>query len=149
MDLSSLDGPPILDQKSAHVSSTPILVDYSSLDGPRISDWMTFTPDPTLPRIHQEKPTPQSEAHYYILSKPLPPRPASADPSTSRQLRRKPVPPPDKTQSSSEEVVPQNTSNLKRAPARRGRVSPTEEMILVQEYFSEGSVRPTVPTGIP
>ncbi|KAJ5629293.1 hypothetical protein N7528_002950 [Penicillium herquei] len=144
MDLSTLDGPPLLDQKSAqHVTSTPILVDYSSLDGPRISDWMTFTPDPTLPRIHQERPTPQSEAHYYILSKPLPPRPASADPQIPRELRRKPVPPLDTTQSTTEEVVPENTANLRRAPARRGRISPKEELILVEEYLNEDSVRPT------
>ncbi|KAJ5697986.1 hypothetical protein N7488_011670 [Penicillium malachiteum] len=144
MDLSTLDGPPLLDQKSAqHVTSTPILVDYSSLDGPRISDWMTFTPDPTLPRIHQERPTPQSEAHYYILSKPLPPRPASADPQIPRELRRKPVPPLDTTRSTTEEVVPENTANLRRAPARRGRISPKEELILVEEYLNENSVRPT------
>ncbi|KAJ5656680.1 hypothetical protein N7507_008630 [Penicillium longicatenatum] len=124
MDLSSLDGPPILDTRNT-ITSGPI--DFSSLDGgPFITDSVTcHPPNPTVPCIHEEPPIPQADARYHLLSKPLPPRPASTDSSPSRQrhrvVRRRAIFDDDiSTQT--------NTSNnLRRAPARRGRVNPNEE----------------------
>ncbi|KAJ5897586.1 hypothetical protein N7504_007874 [Penicillium tannophilum] len=70
MDLSSLDGPPIFDPRNT-ITSGPI--DFSSLDGgPVIADSVAYLPpNPTVPCI-QRPPTPQTDAQYHLLSKPLP-----------------------------------------------------------------------------
>ncbi|KAJ5279087.1 hypothetical protein N7478_004459 [Penicillium angulare] len=142
MDLSSLDGPPLLDRRNT-VQHVPTLVDHSSLDGPPIlnsSSEIHLPPDPTLSPIREDAPDPQSDAHYFLLSKPLPPRPATADPSSSRQIPRKPIRLHIDT-TTDHDTASRSSDRLRRAPAQRGRVSPPEELILVQEYFDRGHSR--------
>ncbi|KAJ5746365.1 hypothetical protein N7520_011547 [Penicillium odoratum] len=131
MDLSSLDGPPIFDTRNA-ISSGPI--DFSSLDGgPVIADPVIFLPpNPTVSCIHEEPPTPQTDAQYHLLSKPLPPRP-STDSSwqRARVVRR--------TSNADDDA----TNALGRAPVRRRQASPSEDISLVDEYNHDRS-RPAI-----
>ncbi|KAJ5106659.1 hypothetical protein N7456_003334 [Penicillium angulare] len=143
MDLSSLDGPPLLDRRNT-VQHVPSLIDHSSLDGPPIlnsSSEIHLPSDPTIPPIPEEAPDPQSDAHYFLLSKPLPPRPATADPCSSQQIPRKPVRLHLDTTTDHDKAT-KSSGSLRRAPARRGRVSPPEELILMQEYFHGGPSQP-------
>lgn len=136
MDLSSLDGPPIFDPRNT-ITSGPI--DFSSLDGgPVIADSVAFLPpNPIIPCIHKP-PTPQTDAQYHLLSKPLPPRPASTDSSPSRQHRRI-----IRRQASLDDDNSTTNTNFRRAPARRGRVSPGEEMNTADEDTDDDFSRPT------
>lgn len=104
MDLSSLDGPPVV---ASRVLVTP--------------------PDPMTPRIHEEPPTPQgtADAYHFARSKPLPARPVSADPIPPRRQRTQPT---SRYPGYSADVL-SNETRLRRAPARRGRRSPTEDLL--------------------
>ncbi|KAJ6129801.1 hypothetical protein N7512_002581 [Penicillium capsulatum] len=104
-------------------------MDLSSLDGPPlIASRVLITPsDPMTSRIHEEPPTPQgaADAYHFARSKPLPARPVSADPVPSRQQHHRPSSPyhrghPDALS---------NENHLRRAPARRGRRSPSEDLL--------------------
>lgn len=136
MDLSSLDGPPIFDPRNT-ITSGPI--DFSSLDGgPVIAESVAYLPpNPTVPCI-QRPPTPQTDAQYHLLSKPLPPRPASTDSSPSRQQHRV-----IRRQASldGDNSTHNANTNLRRAPARRGRASPDEEMHSADEDTNDGRSR--------
>ncbi|KAJ6102227.1 hypothetical protein N7486_004654 [Penicillium sp. IBT 16267x] len=138
MDLSSLDGPPIFDTRNT-ITSGPI--DFSSLDGGLVipDSVADLPPNPTVPCIHEEPPIPQTDAQYHLLSKPLPPRPASTDSSPSRQRRRV-----IRRQASLDDDRSTNASiNLTRAPARRGRMSPSEEMQSTEEDTDDDHSRQT------
>ncbi|KAJ5945529.1 hypothetical protein N7454_002368 [Penicillium verhagenii] len=139
IDLSSLDGPPILDMRNI-ISSGP--VDFSSLDGgPFITNSVTcLPPNPTVSCTHEGPPTPQTEAQYHLLSKPLPPRPASTDSVPSRQRPRT-----IRRRSSVDDDASTNT-NIRRAPVRRGRVSPTssDENIFTERHGNDDDTRPTL-----
>lgn len=144
MDLSSLDGPPILDRSNTvhdipqASGSTPI--DFSSLDGPpaaapnaNANDLLS--PETVVPAAGQRLSQPDSYSHYYIFSKPLPPRPASADssqPSQEPRCGRK----KSRLHLDADESTSQNASHLRRSPARRGRVSPNEEILIMEEFLN-------------
>ncbi|KAJ5183527.1 hypothetical protein N7492_001143 [Penicillium capsulatum] len=75
--------PPTYTPRPATPPKLPIM-DLSSLDGPPlIASRVLITPsDPMTSRIHEEPPTPQgaADAYHFARSKPLPARPVSADP---------------------------------------------------------------------
>ncbi|GLI78068.1 hypothetical protein PoHVEF18_006367 [Penicillium ochrochloron] len=109
MDLSSLEGPPLADPDPRVIVPGPV--------------------DNIFPRIQQEPPTPESPSHYYsyhtLYTKPLPPRPASADPLDLRQLRH---PISNNRMASSHTDPSLSDSNLRRMPAQRGRRSYSNEL---------------------
>lgn len=140
MDLSSLDGPPILDRSTTlpDIPSGSLPIDFSSLDGPPAASNANdlLSPETVVPAAGQRPPQSDSYSHYYIFSKPLPPRPASADSSQPSQEprcgRKKSRLHPD-----ADEPTSQNASHLRRSPARRGRVSPNEEILIMEEFLNE------------
>lgn len=93
------------------------LTDLSSLEGPPIEDTrLLSTPRCLIPRICEEPATPNSTPHC-LLWKPLPPRPASAEPSSSRLQRYRvdiPIPP---TENNIGHL--RNDAHLRRVPAQR------------------------------
>jgi hypothetical protein len=91
-------------------------MDLSSLEGPQmVNPKCIIQPDTTAARIR-----PNSRVPTHILfSKPLPPRPASTDVTLSRQRRT--IQPKWPSES------PAIDHSLKRAPARRGRRTPSDE----------------------
>ncbi|KAF3394391.1 hypothetical protein F1880_005218 [Penicillium rolfsii] len=105
MDLSSLEGPPLAEQN------------------PRV----VISVDNESPRIQQEPPTPESASHYPIYhnlyTKPLPPRPASADPLNLRQSRHSIS---HNRMDNSHTKSSLSDSHLRRVPAQRGRRSSHE-----------------------
>lgn len=98
------------------------LMDLSSLEGPPIEDnRLVSTPHSLIPRIREEPATPNSTPPG-LLWKPLPPRPASAEPQSSRQRRGPAIPPGDA------HIDPfQHDPNLRRVPAQRTRRAGPEE----------------------
>lgn len=99
------------------------LMDLSLLVGSPLPDSGVIVPfDSTFPRIQEEPPTPVTGVHYRdyhnLYTKPLPPRPASVDPSDLRQLRQ--------SRSDNHNVLSQTNPSLsdrhlRRMPAQRGR----------------------------
>lgn len=116
-------------RKRQHDSKLP-LMDLSSLEGPPLADPRVNVPaDSTFPRIEEEPPTPETPSHYHtyfnLYTKPLPPRPASADPLDLRQSRhsRSDI----HTAGSSTDPF-RSDSDLRRVPAQRGRRSTSNEL---------------------
>ncbi|KAJ5678982.1 hypothetical protein N7462_007226 [Penicillium macrosclerotiorum] len=111
MDLSSLEGPPIVDTRAGIQSrSTPI------------------------PHIQEEPPTPQGGTHFNLYSKPLPPRPASADPLFARPLHRHSI---ESHPSSSSCARQENDGSLRRTYTQSGqRDSPSERLLRVNTVHS-------------
>lgn len=112
--------------------STIPLMDLSSLAGPPLADPRANIPiNSTFPRIEEEPPTPETPSHYHsyfnLYTKPLPPRPASADPLDLR---------PSQHPRSNIHIVNSYTdpgpsrsdSHLRRMPAQRGRRRPSNEL---------------------
>lgn len=120
--------PPAYTPRPATPPKSPIM-DLSSLDGPPLvaSRVLITPPDPFTPRIHEEPPTPQGAAdtYHFVRSKPLPARPVSADPVPSQRQRTRPNP----GYSSASTDALRNEIRLRRAPARRGRRSPSEDLL--------------------
>lgn len=113
-------------------------MDLSSLEGPPIDDpRVVSTPDSTIPRIREEPATSNSTPHN-MLWKPLPPRPASAEPMSSRQQQqRRPGARPTGHHGAD---LPGSDPHLRRVPAQRGRRSPTDDDD--DDEFMPGSVFP-------
>ncbi|KAJ5157331.1 uncharacterized protein N7482_008431 [Penicillium canariense] len=91
-------------------------MDLSSLEGPPLADF-------TAPRI-QEPQSPQAGAHY-DLSKLLPARTASADPTAPGQLRQR----LSHSQASGSTNPFWNDGPLRRTPAQKGRRCPSNELL--------------------
>lgn len=108
------------------------LMDLSSLEGPPLADPRADIPtNPTFPRIEEEPPTPETPSHYHsyfnLYTKPLPPRPASADPLDLRQSRH-PISNTRTVNSHTDLEPSRSDSHLRRMPAQRGRRSPSNEL---------------------
>ncbi|KAJ5587035.1 uncharacterized protein N7459_002800 [Penicillium hispanicum] len=117
------------------------LMDLSSLEGPPVVNPRLDIPqDPTIIRVQEEPPTPQSaaDARHFILSKPLPSRPASADPCPSRQPNLR----PENTRLNTSAGISHVDCHLRRAPARRGRQNSVDDM-LFDEAPGEAHPRPS------
>lgn len=95
------------------------LMDLSSLEGPPIDDQtIVRTPHSIIPRLRVDNAT----SHHTppnLLWKPLPPRPASAEPiSSRRQEHHRPAAHPTGNEN---DGPSRRDNNLRRAPAHRGR----------------------------
>ena len=146
----STPAPPSYTPRPATPPKSAPIMDLSSLDGPPIIASRVLVPplDPSTPGIHEEHPTPQgaADAYHFERSKPLPERPGRPHRPEIRE-RINPVRPgspiyplsvaswlessqPDLTEPVSPvaAAAPRSDGHLRRAPARRGRKSPTEEL---------------------
>ncbi|KAJ5219018.1 uncharacterized protein N7498_001117 [Penicillium cinerascens] len=100
------------------------LMDLSSLEGPPIDDQSTMrTPHSIIPRLRVDNATPHNTPPN-LLWKPLPPRPASAEPISPRQQEhRRPAANPTGNDGPSS-----RDNNLIRASAHRGRHTEEDEL---------------------
>lgn len=99
------------------------LMDLSSLEGPPIDDQTNVrTPHSIIHRLRVDNATPHNTPPN-LLWKPLPPRPASAEPTLSRpQEHRRPAAHPTGNDGPS-----RRDNNLRRAAAHRGRHTEEDE----------------------
>lgn len=115
------------------------LVDLSSLEGPPIDDKRnSSTRNTTIPRIRVDHAVPHN-APRNPLGRPLPPRPASTEPTSQRQ---QPIPgrPYSQTNRSGTHIRSDNICT--QSPAQRGRSIHIEEQ-RQKSRLSPGSARPT------
>lgn len=106
-------------------------MDLSSLEGPPIDDpRVVVTPDYMDGRLRIEPPTPDHNSHPSRLWKSLPPRPASAEPSSSSYQPVSPISDMtiDNRPSNRRSDTSLSESQLRRTHAQRGRRTPSPEI---------------------
>lgn len=119
------------------------LMDLSLLVGPPLVDSRVIVPShSTFPRIQEEPPTPVPGVHYHdyhnLYTKPLPPRPASVDPSDLRQLRQSRS---DNHNVGSQTNPSSSDRHLRRMPAQRGRRNTSNDLQLSDGIAAADPVR--------
>ncbi|KAJ6144787.1 hypothetical protein N7470_008682 [Penicillium chermesinum] len=148
-DASQLAPPPVVRRRRSVAPRE--IIDFSSLDGPSLLEpSVIIDPGPSSPSVHRISPSPQSDAHWYILSKPLPPRPRSADSSLRVRRRMSDVYATSSlARSSLRSSLPSydctlqvaSSSALQRAQDDEEKpLSPDE--LLIEEYLRDGLTRP-------
>ncbi|OQE25431.1 hypothetical protein PENSTE_c006G06029 [Penicillium steckii] len=128
-------------------SSRPHLMDLSSLEGPPIEDSRIVRSSHRNTRIDVEPPTPDNNTHPSRLWQSLPPRPSSTDPEASPsslwprplQLSSNNRSPNHRSQSSLSE------GQLRRAPAQRGRRTPSPDIDMDIDLHMELPIEPRAP----
>jgi len=129
--------------------SRPHLMDLSSLEGPPIEDSrVVVRSSHRNNRISVEPPTPDNNTHPSRLWQSLPPRPSSTDPEASlSSLWPRPLQLPSNNRSPN----PRSQSSLsegqlRRAPAQRGRRTPSPDIEMDIDLHMELPIEPRATT---
>ena len=126
------------------------IIDFSSLDGPPLLEpTVVVDPGPSSPWNNPEPPSPQSDAHWFILSKPLPPRPRSADSSFATRRRSIVYQSSSRAHSSLCSSLPSYDCTLQIASSNAlqraelvGEKTLSPDELLIEEYLLDGLTRP-------
>lgn len=124
----------------------PPLMDLSSLEGPPIEDSRLLSrPHSMIPPVCEEPATPNHTPHC-LLWKPLPPRPASAEPQSWRLQRyRSNIPP---TENNIDHL--RNDAHLRPVPAQRNNMrSPDGDEMPPDRHHHPSGERPRSPHSAP